>query len=92
MSLPIREIGDWLVSGLDHTRRRVIVGALAQADAIRSKPLGFSGAVELDHADDHLRLLEATHLGQEIELVVTCRVASKGFTHPIASRATAKKT
>jgi hypothetical protein len=57
------------------------VGALAQADAIRSKPLGFNGAVELDHADDHLRLLEATHLGQDIELVVTCRVASKGFTH-----------
>jgi hypothetical protein len=25
--------------------------------------------------------LEATHLGRDIELVVTCRVASKGFTH-----------
>jgi hypothetical protein len=45
--------------------------------------LTFGGSIELDRADDHLRLLEAMNLGQDVELVVTARVSGKGFTHTV---------
>ena len=47
--------------------------------------LTFGGTLELDRADDHLALLEAMALGQDVDLMVTARVSSKGFVHALRS-------
>src|SRR5215510_3314678 len=51
--------------------------------------LTFGGTIDLDRADDHLRLLEAMSLGQDIDLQVTCRVSSKGFVHALKTKSNA---
>ena len=45
--------------------------------------LTIGGSIELDRADDHLRLLEAMRLGQDVDLRITARVSGKGFTHAL---------
>ena len=49
--------------------------------------LAFSGAVQLDLADDDLVLLEAISLGHDLQLVVTARGIAKGFTHALRVKA-----
>jgi hypothetical protein len=48
--------------------------------------VGIGGTVELDRAEDHLRLLEGMRLGREVALRVTCRIASKGFAHSMRAK------
>ena len=51
--------------------------------------LAFSGAVQLDLADDDLALLEAVGLGHDVQLLVTARGGGNGFSHTLRVKAKA---